>query len=263
MYGWTLHYYCGTSGTGQAIDFTIDDWYSLLAKATRMESLITEHWSAMGEIDTEHRVKLAVDEWGAWHRAGTEVHPAYLFGQTPTMRDALISALTLDTFHRHADKVAMSNAAQLINNLHCLFLAREDQFIVTPNYHVFAMYAAHQGGKSVRTVFSAPGIMVPREGKPQALFGLAGSASLHDKLLVVTVVNPHATDARTCPIAVRGAEVREGQATVLSSTDLRAHNSFDQPNALAPRDAPVTVRSGSVTHTFPAASVTLLRLTLV
>ena len=78
----------------------------------------------------------------------------------------------------------------------------------------------------------------------------------------MTVVNPHATEARECPIVLRGAEVREGRADVLSSTDLRAHNSFAQPNALAPRDAAVTVRSGSLTHTFPAASVTRLRLTL-
>ena len=35
-----------------------------------------------------------------------------------------------------------------------LFLAHEDKFCVTPVYHVFAMYAAHQGGQSVRLVAS-------------------------------------------------------------------------------------------------------------
>ena len=41
-------------------------------------------------------MKLIVDEWGAWHRPGTEMAPWHLFGQTSTMRDALIAALTLD-----------------------------------------------------------------------------------------------------------------------------------------------------------------------
>ncbi len=167
VYGFALHYYCGTSGKGQAIDFTTDDWYDLLAKSDHMEELIRRHWDVMGEIDTEHRVKLIVDEWGAWHREGTEINPAFLFGQVPTLRDALISGITLDIFHRHAGKVAMANVAQLVNNLHCLFLAHEDQFLLTPNYHVFEMYSAHQGGQSLRTEFSAP----PATAK---LWGLAG-----------------------------------------------------------------------------------------
>jgi alpha-N-arabinofuranosidase len=262
VFGWALHYYCGSTGDRNATQFTTDDWYDLLLRADRMESLVTQHWSAMAESDPAHKVKLIVDEWGAWHAAAADMPPNYLWAYPGSLRDALVAALTLDTFNRHADKIAMANVAQLVNTIHSLFLAREDKFTVTPNFHVFAMYAAHQGGQAVRTVFQAPGIALPRDGRAQTLWGLGGSASLHDKELVVTVVNPHATDARTCPITVRGAEVREGQATVLSSSDLRAHNSFEQPNALAPRDAPVTVRSGSVTHTFPAASVTRLRLTL-
>ena len=188
--------------------------------------------------------------------------PNYLWAYPGTLRDALVAALTLDTFNRHADKIAMANVAQLVNTIHSLFLAQEDQFTVTPNFHVFAMYAVHQGGQSVRTVFSAPPVAFSRGATAQALWGLAGSASLREKDLTVTVVNPHATDARACAIAVRGADVRDGRATVLSSTDLRAHNSFAQPNALAPKDAPVVVRAGAVQHTFPAASVTRLRLAL-
>ena len=107
----------------------------------------------------------------------------------------------------------MANVAQLINTIHSLFLAQEDKFIVTPNFHVFAMYAAHQGGKAVRTVFSAPTLSVPAPpapagggrgaAGPRELWGLNGSASLHDKELIVTVVNPHATESRTCPIVTR------------------------------------------------------------
>ena len=57
-----------------------------------------------------------------------------------TLRDALCAALSLDTFNRHADKVDMANVAQLVNNLHSLFLADGDKFVATPNFHVFEMY---------------------------------------------------------------------------------------------------------------------------
>jgi alpha-N-arabinofuranosidase len=72
------------------------------------------------------------------------------------LRDALVAGLTLDIFNRHADKVAMANVAQLVNNLHSLFLSREDKFVATPNFHVFEMYSQHQGAKSLRTVLETP-----------------------------------------------------------------------------------------------------------
>jgi alpha-N-arabinofuranosidase len=124
------------------------------------------------------------------------------------------------------------------------------------------MYAAHQGNQAVRTAFSAPPAAFTSDSKPQALWGLAGSASLRDKTLIVTVVNPHATDVRECAISVRGGAIREGKAIVLASSDLRAHNSFDHPDALAPRDLTVGLRPGSLVQNFPPASVTRMQLTL-
>ena len=253
-----------------------------------MESLITSHWAAMGAIDTTHKVKLAVDEWGAWHARAADMPASYLWAYPGALRDALVSGLTLDTFNRHADKVVMGNVAQLVNTIHSLFLAHEDKFIVTPNYHVFEMYAAHYNGTSVRTVSVAPRFELPKpasastlalavrrrrgggasgaaEAKPQTLWSLNGSASLHDKTLVVTVVNPHATQPRVCEIAPRGARVKSGRARVLTSTDLKAHNSFTNPDALTPRDADVAVGTGPgpLVYTFAPASVTRLTLELV
>ena len=46
----------------------------------------------------------------------------------------------------------MANVAQLVNNLHCLFLAGGEHCIETPTYYVFDMYKEHQGAKLVETV---------------------------------------------------------------------------------------------------------------
>jgi alpha-N-arabinofuranosidase len=259
LYGWGLHYYCGTAGKGDAIDFTEGDWYELLGKAVRMEKLITDHWQAMAEADSKHKVKLVVDEWGAWHRAGTEVARSHLFGQTSTMRDALVAALTLDTFHRHADKVAMANVAQLINNLHSLFLAREDQFVVTPNFHVFEMYASHHGARALRTVFDVPGAGT-EQGSP--LPALTGSASLKEKTLVLTIVNTHAKAAHQAEILVADAELRSGRGRVLGGGDIHAHNTFEHPQEVQPSDVILEIKGKTVVHVFPPASVTRLELEL-
>lgn len=262
LYGWALHYYCWTTGQGNAAEFSVAEWYELLSRADRMESLINQHWAVMGETDTERRVKLIVDEWGAWHKQSTDVPDSYLFGYPGTLRDALIAALTLDTFNRHADKLVMANVAQLINTIHSLFLASEDKFIVTPNFYVFEMYAAHQGGTSVRTMFSAPAISYQKGEARATLWGLAGSASLHGKLLVLTVVNPHVSVARESEIVVRGATIKSGEARILTASDIHAHNSFVNPRAVESRDAEVSLSGQPIIYHFLPASVTRLRLTL-
>ena len=61
---------------GDALKFDTAEYYELLREADRMESLINQHWTIMGQYDRQHRVKLVVDEWGAWYKKGSEVHPS-------------------------------------------------------------------------------------------------------------------------------------------------------------------------------------------
>jgi len=273
MWGWALHHYSWNvsggrtsdwfQGKGEAVKYPDDEWYELLSEADRMESLITDHWAVMGEFDRQHRVKLVVDEWGAWYKPGSEAHPSHLLGQQATIRDAVLAGLTLDTFHRHADKVAMANVAQLINCLQALFLAHEDKFILTPTYHVFEMYAAHQGGQSVRTNVSAPRLSYTRQGKPASMRGLSASASLHDRRLILTVTNADPGAAKETEIGVRGTAVKEVSVLTLTAGDIRAHNSFDHPRVIEPRPAQAAARGGGpLTYTFAPASVTRLQITL-
>ncbi|HWW75787.1 MAG TPA: alpha-L-arabinofuranosidase C-terminal domain-containing protein, partial [Pyrinomonadaceae bacterium] len=206
-------------------------------------------------------------EWGNWHNTQDPSMPAgYLYAYTSSLRDALVSAVNLDTFQRHADKVAMANPAQLVNTIHSLFLAYEDKFIVTPNFHVFEMYTPHQNGQSLRTEFIAPRVSYMRGGSSpgrQEFWGLAGSASLNGKTLTLTAVNPDVKNARETEIDIVGARVAAGQARVLTSTDIHAHNSFQNPRGLEPRDEPVNVGAGGrLVYRFAPASVTRLTLTL-
>src|SRR5207248_10404972 len=76
IFGWALHHYAWNlsrgktqdweKGKGDALKFDPGDWYELLQQGDLMESLITRHWQIMGDFDTEHHVKLVVDEWGPW-----------------------------------------------------------------------------------------------------------------------------------------------------------------------------------------------------
>jgi alpha-L-arabinofuranosidase len=272
VYGLALHYYAWNlsrgrtrdwnDGKGDALKFDTLDWYELLRQGDVMESLINGHWQVMGEFDREHSIKLVVDEWGPWYRAGSEATPGDIIEQTPTLRDAVFSGLTLDTFNRHPDKVAMANCAQLINCLNSLYLAHEDKFCVTPVGHVFGMYAAHQDGQALRTIFSAPAVNYDRDGKPASFWGLNGSASLHDKELVLTVVNPDVSATREAKIGIRGASLKSGTSTTLTNSDMHAHNTFDHRDAVIPQTKVLDFQRGDLTYSFPPASVTKLTLAL-
>ena len=153
----------------------------------------------------------------------------------------------------------MANAAQLVNNIHTSFLADGDRFTVTPVFHVFEMYAAHHGGTSVRTIFSAPSLP---DKSANGLWGLGGSCSLHGKHGVLTVVNPDAQNARETEIEFRGARISGMQATVLSSSDIHAHNTFEHPQALEPARVKVSAGGSPMLHEFAPASVTRLEFDL-
>jgi len=275
LWGFSFHHYAWNvssgkttdwnEGKGPAVGFTLEQHYELLRDADKMDGFITAHWQTMGQFDRARKVKLVVDEWGAWHKPGSESDPSHTLGQVSTLRDALLAGLTLDTFQRHADKVGMANIAQLVNCLQSLFVAHESKFIVTPNYHVFQMYMDHMGAESVRTEFMAPRVSYQRNGQPATFWGLAGSASRRDKTVTLTVVNPSAADARETTVSVRGAKIASAAITTLTAGALDAHNSFDAPDAVpAPKESPVTPgAAGDLVVTLPKASVSKIRVMLV
>ncbi len=272
MHGWAMHHYSWNAsghphaewskGKCDALKFDSSQYYSILRDANDMDRLIRTHWDVMSEFDPEHKVKLVVDEWGAWHAPGTEPFAEALLGQQNTMLEAVIAGLTLDTFNNHANKVAMASVAQLVNNLQSLFFAHEDRFCLTPTYHVFDMYTPHQNARSIRTVISAPEIPYTWDDKPAYLPGLSASSSRQGNTLTVTVTNPSFDSPVTSELAFRGARPQNITATLLAASDVHAHNSFENPRSVEPSTKTLTVVMPVIEHTFPPASVTKFEVTI-
>ncbi len=254
IHGWAPHYYCRTPG--HALQFNHDQWYEQLHKADQMETLVKDQWNTLAEFDPQHKIKLVIDEWGSWHPEGTEINKRHLFEQMSTLRDALVAALTLDTFNRHAEKIDMANVAQLINNLHSLFLADGDRFVATPNFHVYTMYRPHQGGKGVRIAVEAPDVVFKAGGREQKIFRVAGSASrAGSKDATLTLVHTHATEPAEVLIRLRGGSASQVRQTVLTHAQLNAHNTFDAPNTLVPHATNIAARGAELKCVLPPASV--------
>lgn len=272
LWGWGAHHYSWNvsggrtrdwfQGKGDAVKFGAEQYYELLREANETERLLVSQWGVMGEFDPQHRVKIALDEWGSWHRAGTEPFAEALLGQQNTMRDAVLAALSFDIFHRHAEKMGMANIAQLVNCLQSLFFAHEDKFAVTPTYHVFAMYVPHQGAKALRTEIAAPSISYPRNNQTALLPRLSSSASLKERTLTISVSNLHMSEAVPVEIRLHGAKPGKVEALVLAAAQPSAHNSFAEPRNVEPKAATAAVSSGMLVYNCPPASVTRLTVAL-
>jgi alpha-N-arabinofuranosidase len=263
IHGWAPHYYCGT--TGHALRFNQDQWYEQLHKANQMETLVKDQWAALGEADAKHTVKLVIDEWGSWHPSGTEINKRHLYEQMGTLRDALVAALSLDTFNRHAEKVDMANVAQLINNLHSLFLADGDKFVATPTFYVYTMYRPHHGARSVRIVAEAPEVAFRASGREQRIFRLAGSASIgSSRAATVTLVHTHAAEPAEVVVRLKGGTAAGVRHTVLCHDQLNAHNTFAEPDRVIAKPSATALRAlgQEVRCVLPPASVNRLDIQL-
>lgn len=242
LYALAFHYYCG--GAGDCVNFTKEQWDELVTRAGKLDDMIRRHSAAMELHDPEKRVKIIVDEWGCWHPGGSGPSKGYnLFEQQSTMRDGVITALSLNAFNNHCDRVVMANVAQLCNNLHCLFLTGGENAIVTPTYWVFHMYKNHMGASHIRTAI---------EGG-----GLSASASEKDGKTTLTIANLSYDEG--CEIELTsfgGKDLPETAVVTVLGGDPHSHNSFDAPEAVKPADPVKTEKKdGKFVITMPAASV--------
>lgn len=248
-HGMSFHYYCGQNGQigGDAINYEVSDWYELIKSALRMEEILCRHAAITEAYGTSENMKLVIDEWGCWHPEGSGPSKgSNLYEQQSTMRDAVITALTLNIFNNHCDKVKMANVAQLCNNLHCLFLAGGENCIVTPTYHVFDMFKEHQGAVGLRTLIS---------DNEKADTAISASASVKDNCIKVTLANLSCESDVELTLDILGlpGEITSIHVTKLSAEDMHAHNTFEAPDTVSPKT--YVLPGGTRSLTLPAASV--------
>jgi alpha-N-arabinofuranosidase len=220
--------------------------------------LILDQRAILDEFDPNRQIGLILDEWGTWHPPTPGRNPQHLWQQN-TLRDALVAALTLDTFNRHADKLVKANIAQAANVLQALFLTEGDKLVLTPTYHVFDLYKGHQGGRGVRLQIDSPTATFALNDQRQTMPAVAGSASISGRTLTLSLTNVHARVPAEVEIEVRGRDLADAQVTTLANDDLYAHNTFERPDALVP----TTTRAAEMRRvTLPPASVSVFEVEL-
>lgn len=256
MDGLSVHYYtlCGDTWEkkGSATEFTADEYYKTLVRAERIDEIISHHDAIMTRYDPGKRVGLIVDEWGTWFDVEPGTNPGFLYQQN-TMRDAMVAAVSLNIFNRHCDRVTMANLAQTVNVLQAVLLTEGDKLVLTPTYHVFDLFSAHQDGREV-DCFVQTGKIGPEEWKVEKV-----SASASEKQGVYTITAANLDAEKSEEIRITGFNARKARARVLSG-EIHAKNDFGH-SPLAVRELEARVENdGDVVLTLPACAAAEITL---
>lgn len=258
--GVSLHYYTvpGTwEAKGSATQFTEEEYFSTIQKTLYMEELVTRHASIMDQYDPEKNVGLIVDEWGTWHNVEPGTNPGFLFQQN-TLRDALVAGINLNIFNNHCDRVRGANIAQMVNVLQSILFTEGDKMILTPTYFVFEMYKVHQHAALIPVSFKSPDYTLQGKSIP----AVTVSAS-RDKagLVHVTLTNADPHKEIELSIEVRGSRPGKIAGTVLTASEISAHNTFENPGSV--KSLPfkdIKISGNMLTVKLPAASVVLIEM---
>jgi len=153
IHGWGAHYYCGTAGT--ATEYTDDQWYELLEKATadgaaRRSAAGGAGWLRPG---APHRA----DRGRVGHLAPSDPRPQPRLPVAAGTRCATASWRRFPSTSSTAMPTSCGwpTSPRRSNVLQALILTDGDKTIVTPTGHVYGMYADHQGAESLRTQVEA------------------------------------------------------------------------------------------------------------
>jgi alpha-N-arabinofuranosidase len=210
----------------------------------------------MDRYDPDKKVGLFVDEWGIWTDPNPGSNPGFLQQQN-TLRDAVLAALNLNIFMRHADRVKGTNIAQMINVLQAMILTDGPKMVLTPTYHVYRMYVPFQDAILVPVSFDAGIYSYGGANMPRVDAVAARDAS--GKLwLALTNVDPNKPARLTTSIS--GSNARSAIGQVLTAPAVDSYNSFVRPSAVAPTAFKGRADGGKLLFDLPPKSVAVVEV---
>ena len=258
--GISLHYYTGTWGwkNRSSTEFKEELWFKILANALKIDEIITKHKVIMDKYDPKKTKGLIVDEWGTWYEVEPGTNPGFLYQQN-TLRDALVTSLTLDIFNKHCDRIKMANIAQTVNVLQSMILTKKQQMVLTPTYYVFKMYTVHHDATLLPINVDCEKYSYDDNSIPS----ISASASGHkDGLIHITMsnLNPKKVIKVTCEL--RGIDkVSLKRSEIITGEAINSYNDFGKPEKVnIKKFKSITTKKNILSVNLPAKSIIMIEL---
>ena len=182
------------------------------------------------------RALLCFDEWNVWYRARGGTHSdgqgrfaPPLIEERYNLEDALVLAMFLMSFIRHADCVKIANLAQLVNVIAPL-LTRGDDLLRQSIFHAFRMISTRRDGIALRAAIDGPSYVSERYGEAKYL---DQAAILDAQELHVFAINRALNQPMELVIDLADCDIKQvANAEILCADDLKAENTFERPDVV-------------------------------
>ncbi len=261
MNAYGQHYYVRGTGNwtqkGSATNFDDKEWFALMENTLKIDEIIRRNKELLDKYDPHGRIDLYVDEWGTWWDEEPGTKGGFLYQQN-TLRDAVSAGIFLNEFNKHCDRVKMCNIAQINNVLQAMILTKGKEMLLTPTYHVFEMYKAHQGAKLLPSDLVCNGYEM--NGAKLAALNVSASkdssGSIH-----VTICNLDPDAPAELEFVLKGAKPVSITGRVLTAEAMNTHNTFENPNVIKPTALKnLEIQKGKICVTLLAKSVSVLKI---
>jgi len=217
-----------------------NDTRNFLAIGTSIDRQIEEMDAACRFVQARRKSKkrayLCFDEYNIWYKnhemdgAGKEA--PHLVEEVYNLEDALVVAAFLQSFIRHADSVKIGNLAQIVNVI-APILTRGEEMLIQPTFYPFEMMASRRDGVSLQVAVDGP---VYESASNGTVSEIDASAVLGDGKLNVFATNRSLSEPAEVRVRLAGHKLdRVESAEVLTGTDPKAANSYEDPNAIVAR----------------------------
>jgi alpha-N-arabinofuranosidase len=238
----------------KSVGFGETEYSQILKTTLEMDGLISKHSAIMDKYDPEKKVALVVDEWGSWYAPLPGSNPGFLVQQN-SLRDAILAALNLNLFARHADRVRGANIAQMINVLQAMIITDHEKMVLTPTYYVFKMYVPFQDATFVPVTLDAGSYTHGDVTLPRVDAVAAKDAS--SKLwLEITNLDPN--QPVEIEVSLAGITAKSAAGETLTAPKVDSVNTFEAPNMVVPKPVSAKAQSGKLTLKLEPKSVTVI-----
>ena len=262
--GISLHYYTVTGwegSKGSATKFDNDDFYWTMGKCLGIEDVIKKHEAIMDKADPKKQIGLLVDEWGTWWDEEPGTIPGHLYQQN-TLRDAMVAALSLNVFHKHADRVKMANIAQVVNVLQSMILTDtkgNGHMVLTPTYYVFKMYKPFQNATSLPSDVQCSSHSFEK-GLPIANLQ-SSSAKTTDGTIIVSLANIDLQKGQEVALALDGYNANSVCGEILTAKNITDYNDFNHTETIKSENfTGAKIKKNQIMVKIPANSIVVLKI---
>lgn len=229
----SMHYYAGNRD---------GDTTNYLAQALQFENHIDTLAGTMryvkSKLRSKHDVYLSWDEWNVWYKNmqmdGKWTQAPHLIEEVYNLEDALVVAQWMNVFLRKCDVLKIACLAQIVNVIAPILTTTDSMVKQTIFYPIMLMSRLAQG-KALDVATSAPRIDTKQFGDVAAL-DVSASYDEATGAGGLFIVNRSQTETLHTEIVWQnGAPKAIANVQQMGGTDVKAANTFEQPNTVVPR----------------------------